>query len=100
MTATPLESFISQFVQALHQDQTPQYQAVAQLVCQVLEPAVSAASDLIHTFEQYHPTSTPHPDLGDFLHSLCDCNSGSETSNVLLGGFSDELHKAWDFHLT
>ena len=59
-TANPLEAFLAQFVQALHQQQTPETQALTQLFQKIVEPAVSAISEVFHTIEQYHPTASPH----------------------------------------
>lgn len=102
-----LEAFVAQFVQALQQDQTPQTQALTQLFHQIIEPAASAICDIVHTVEQYHPTATPNAELTDFIHTLFGCDTTSTaallttSAHVDLGfDLSNELHKAWDFHLT
>jgi len=100
MTATPLETFISQFVQALHEEQSPQAQAMSQLIHQIFEPAASVICDFVHTVEQSQPTDSPLANLSDLFHSLFECHTGAESSSVQPLSISDELHKAWDFHLS
>lgn len=103
--ANPLETFLTQFVQALQPPQTPEAQAICEAFKEIVKPAFSALAEIVHTVEQYHPTPIQNLHLGDFLHTLLDCNASTGASNAqgFIHDFShdlqDQLHKAWDFHI-
>ncbi len=106
--ANPLETFITQFVQALQPPQTPEVQAVCEAFKEIVKPAFSALTEIAHTIEQYHPTVVQDlhlGDIGNFFHALLDshCATGASSAQGFLSDFSNglqnELHKAWDFYL-
>jgi hypothetical protein len=102
----PVETFISQFVQALEQHQSPQGQVIADLLRPVFEPVFAKIADTFHGIEHIDPAlSSTLSNICDVLQSRLDelysaFDHSSTSNNFTNGDYWNDLHnKAFDFDL-